>query len=888
MEASGHVESPGVITAIRLLPALAALAACGFSIQARAGATPGSGDYGQGAVSAWVDVATPDYQAQTPAGDVADSIYFLLLDRQINVRARGNETFQHFAVRLLNQTGADERSQLTLYVDPTYQRLTLHWVRVQRDGKLHDRLSASRVTVLPVESELHNRIYSGEQSINLLIPDLRVGDVLEYAYSIDSVSPNFPGHFATQYDYVWSEPVHEQRIRLRHRLENPVRHRVHGGKVEPVVREQDGYRELVFRWKELAARQGESDVPGWYPFWPYIEFSNMGSWAELARFTADMYRRESVIGPATQARIATLEALPGTPEDRVAAALRMVQDEIRYASISIGAGSFRPNPPDLVLERNFGDCKDKSLLLANMLQALGVEAWPALVHSVRGRALPAALPTPYAFDHAIVRVKLGNRVLWFDPTISFQGGTLATQAQADYDHALVIDPETTRLEAIARSPRDGRVRDVKLLFDLSAGLEKPGRLEITSRYGGLAADEMRRDLTNRDRVERESDYLNYYAGYYHGLEIEAPIEIEDDPRKNLITTRERYRLASGFEERDAKMLAFELYTDELYGYSNSPTTPIRTAPLALAYPAKVTQKFEVRLPEPWTIRNGTIAINNPAFRYRSATRYSGNVLKLEYHYQALADQVAVADLSRYLRDIKRMSDDLGFELTYDRTAGSIGSGIAPYPLIVALLSLVAGIWLAMRKTLRYDPPPRPLDPATVAPVGISGWLIIPALNLVILTIGLCVSAIALGTYTLVDVWHGLPDTTPEWLAPWAQHGIVLLLGLSTLILPSAIATAVLFFRKRTSAPLLAIAVLWIAIVYMTVSYEVTNAIVPEEEGRFPPFWAETLRDLSFLIIWTAYLLKSLRVKATFIQRLHPQPVVAGNSGKAVAEPTLIT
>lgn len=875
----------GIRGLIRLLPALAGLAACGIAPPVRAAQTPVSGDYDLGAVSAWVEVQTPDYAAPTPAGDVTDSAFFLLLDRQINVRARGDERFQHFAVRLLNQSGAESRSQLTLYVDPTYERLRLHWVRVHRDGKLHDRLAASRVTVLPVESELQNRIYSGEQSVNLLIPDLRVGDVLEYAYSIDSVSPNFPGHFASQYDYVWSEPVHEQRIRLRHRLENPVRHRIHGGTVEPVVREQSGYRELIFSWKDLAARQGESDVPYWHPYWPYIEFSNMQSWSELARFTADMYRRESVIGPATRARIALLKALPGTVEERVAAALRMVQDEIRYASISIGAGSFRPNPPDLVLERNFGDCKDKSLLLANILQALGVDARPALVHSLRGRALPDALPTPYVFDHAIVRINLDGRALWFDPTISLQRGTLATQAQADYDYALVIDPATTGLEAIAPRPQDGRVREVEMLFDLSAGLEQPGTLEITSRYGGLAADDMRRDLADRDRLERATNYLNYYAGYYPGIEAGAPMEVEDDAAANLITVREYYRLTSGFRERDAKTFVFELYTDELYDYSSSPTTSIRTAPLALTYPAKITQKFEVRLPEPWTIETGSFAIDNPAFRYRSKTRYSGNVLTLEYRYDALADHVAVIDLPKYLRDIKRMSDDLGFELTFDRTFGSLSSGIALYPLFAGLLGLVAGIWLALRRIMLYDPPPRPLDAAVNAPVGISGWLIIPGLNLVVLTIGMCIAAFALGIYSMVDLWHGLPESAPDALAPWAQHGIALLLGLALFLLPGVIATNVLFFRKRTSAPLLTIVALWIAIGHMTVTFELTNAILPaEEEEAYPRFWVEAVRDLVFLLIWTAYMLKSRRVKSTFVRRLQPDKTGAGDTGAAILAP----
>src|SRR6185436_3385419 len=145
------------------------------------------------------------------------------------------------------------------------------------------------------------------------------------------------------------------------------------------------------------------------------------------------------------------------------------QDNIRYASISIGPGSYRPHPSDLVLERNFGDCKDKSLLLVNLLRGIGIDARVALVNSETGHALPEALPSPSAFDHAIVRARLGPEVLWLDPTASQQGGTLAKTAQADFEYALVIDPDTAALEPMPRTKREASLRDVRLIFNLTAG-----------------------------------------------------------------------------------------------------------------------------------------------------------------------------------------------------------------------------------------------------------------------------------------------------------------------------------------------------------------------------------------------------------------------------------
>ncbi|MEX0733937.1 MAG: DUF3857 domain-containing protein [Steroidobacteraceae bacterium] len=854
--------------------------ACGgaFAFAAAAADPSGTPVYRLGAVPAWVDVIGPQYEAPAPGGDVVDSAYYLLLDRQIDVRARGEERYQHFAVRLINDTGAEDHSQLTLYVDPSYQRLTLHWVRVFRGGKLHDRLAQARVTVLPVESELQKRIYSGEQSVSLLVPDLRAGDLLDYAYSIDSVSPSFPEHFYAALDFAWSEPVLRQRIRVSHLSQDPVKYRVHGGSAEPVVRERSGRRELEFNWSELPARRGESDVPDWYPLWAYVEFSDIGDWNEVAARTAALYQRESTTGPLARAQIAKLRTMQGTDADRALAALRMVQDEIRYASISIGPGSYRPNPPDLVLERNFGDCKDKSLLVVNLLRAIGVDAKAALVHTSRGDALPNALPTPRAFDHAIVRVNLGPRVLWLDPTVSLQRGSPETISQADFRHALVIDSGTTALERIPRNLPGAWSRDVQMIFDLKAGVEKPGSLEVRSQFAGRAADSMRSDIASRNRAARETDYLNFYAGYYPGIEMESPITVEDDPLENVIVTRERYKLARGFYKRDPDLLVFELHPDELYGYAATPETAIRTAPVSQPYPAKVSQSFEVRLPEPWSIESGTITIDNPAFRYKATMRYAKQVLKVEYRYESLGDLVPLERVPKYLADLKRMSDDLGFELTYGPLGGGIGSGVAPYPLVASLLGLLIGAWIVLRLTWRYDPPPRTADTVAGTPAGIAGWLIVPALNVVI-TVGFMLAVVyGLATFASTHHWHGLSTTAQASIAAWAQHGVAGLLMLGLALLPNVLAVAVLFFRKRTSAPTLVTWMFWVTVLYFVACDMLTRRLVAVEDEGALPAWAAYLRDLVFLVIWTCYLQISQRVRATFVRRLNREAAEAGVSG----------
>ena len=100
----------------------------------------------------------------------------------------------------------------------------------------------------------------------------------------------------------------------------------------------------------------------------------------------------------------------------LAEALRFVQSDIRYVSISIGTNSHRPYAPAVVLHRRYGDCKDKSALLVTILRDLGINAKPVLVSVSYRKGFGDWLPSPKLFDHAIVRVELDGRQYWLDPT----------------------------------------------------------------------------------------------------------------------------------------------------------------------------------------------------------------------------------------------------------------------------------------------------------------------------------------------------------------------------------------------------------------------------------------------------------------------------------------
>jgi|GEM_PF-6524895 len=104
-------------------------------------------------------------------------------------------------------------------------------------------------------------------------------------------------------------------------------------------------------------------------------------------------------------------------------ALRLFVQGLHYSAEHVDYGhGVKPNPPETVIKRGFGDCKDKAILLVVMLRALGLEADPVLVLTREAGLVDPDFPSN-EFNHMIVRaVTADKKAIWIDGTM--KGNTL--------------------------------------------------------------------------------------------------------------------------------------------------------------------------------------------------------------------------------------------------------------------------------------------------------------------------------------------------------------------------------------------------------------------------------------------------------------------------------
>ena len=857
--------------ALRLLRyAFTALLLAGLSQLALAERKP----FDIGSPPAWVAPLAADLSAEAPS-EVAKGVHYLLVDAQVRIDGAERVVYRHMAAKALNGQGVESIANVEIRFDPSYQRLTLHAINVRRGARLIPKLNAAAVRMLQRETELEALIFDGSMTASVFLDDVRVGDVVEYEYSVRGHNPVFARKQFGQFDLQWAVPVARAHSRLLWPLGRELNLLQRNN--APAAATSDGATHRDYRWDlhGVAGKQVESDAPAWFDPYPSVQWGEFKDWQAVARWAVPLYRLPERPAPSVQAEVARISAQHADAGDRLLAALRFVQREVRYLGIEIGGSSHAPSPPEVVLERRFGDCKDKALLTVALLRGLGIEAQPALVNTSLRRGISQWQATPSAFNHVVVHARLNGEHVWIDPTRAPQQGGLTQLVQADYGPSLVVDERSDALMPMAGERALTHWRQVRAVLDSRAGFDRPVRYTVTTVVEGAAADSLRSTLASRSHDDLQKQYVNFYAAYYAGVEVAAPLDVSDDASANQLTLTEHYSIKD-FWQRSAqgKRLEASIEVPEMLDHLRKPRNQVRNSPLSLNYPVDLMHVTEVMLPGRWNLKPDKVRVDDPAFEFQRDERWKGQTLILSDHFKSRRDHIAAPDVARYTANLETARQGANYTLYYTDAPAAPPAAGAPHwlPAVAGTLALLGFVMLAMR-VYRWDPQPWSAGEYRfpMPPSGLGGWLVLVAIGLgfSVLRVGRTLWD-SLASYT-TEPWLALTsvgsaDHHPLW-APALLFGLVANIGL----LIGYGLTAVLFFKRRSSLPGVYIVMMTTGFAFAGLDIALTNAIPAAAQSLTHKDWGGLVRGGVSWLIWTAYFLRSGRVRMTFVERYRKQP-----------------
>lgn len=139
----------------------------------------------------WVQpTALPAAGAATQAG-----IKVLLIDHQISLAPGTVKYYVESAVRVQTPQGLSAAGTITLAWDPDTDALTVHKLHIIRDGKVIDVLGAGGQTFTIARREANLNYAAIDDTLTAILQpaDLRVGDTLDLAYTIERTDPVLAG-----------------------------------------------------------------------------------------------------------------------------------------------------------------------------------------------------------------------------------------------------------------------------------------------------------------------------------------------------------------------------------------------------------------------------------------------------------------------------------------------------------------------------------------------------------------------------------------------------------------------------------------------------------------------------------------------------------------------
>ena len=251
-------------------------------------------------------------------------------------------------------------------------------------------------------------------------------------------------------------------------------------------------------------------MPYLYEVIPIITVSSIPDWKAFGDWVYSLINQSVSVSNEIKIKATELTANSETRNEKIKILYDYVREEIDYIQADLDRGGLKPHSADDVLRNKYGDCKDQVVLLFSLLQAVDIEAFPALINTYSYRNHQNFIPSQY-FDHLIVYVKSDSADLWLDTTTDLDN--FPKLYSGDQDRwALVIDQRDVRF---IKTPASGMEDNVGILNLTMDGQKDSltGVVEITS-YGKFK-EYLISFLDYYSKSDRDQYYKEIVESYFY-------------------------------------------------------------------------------------------------------------------------------------------------------------------------------------------------------------------------------------------------------------------------------------------------------------------------------------------------------------------------------------
>ena len=558
----------------------------------------------------------PQEDANSTVACSDNGLLRVLCDGQIGLLGAGVAWHLRTVQRILTRSGAERAAHVAIEFNPAHERVYVHCIRIWRGEQSIEQAQPGDFHILRRETQLERLALDGRLTATLLVPDLRVDDHLEVAFTLVRDNPILGGRCASWILFNSMMPWVESRQRLVRTVRRTVFLKSFNNPPETHLETRDNLEESTWSTRGQKSEPAEELSPPWLVRGPCYQITEFAHWGEVSRLF-EKYYQDSVLPAALVAELDGLASrYPNEPE-RAVEWLRTVQRQLRYFALALGEGGVVPRSLAEIWTKRFGDCKDAARLYVAGARYLGLDACAALVSTLHGFALAELLPSPQVFNHVAVRVRAAGVDYWVDPTMQPQGGSLANITLSYTGWAL---PLTAERQALERLPSMQPVQHIHCedVVQVGATVTSAAVLERRIDFGFWMADGIRNRIEGEGVAKVSDQLLTELKTTWPNATEKEPLRVQDDFANNRLSVLCVYELPDCWKPADqAGRVGLHVADPFCHKELTALKSIQRKSELFLGRPRKVSWRARLQMPRQWQGSGWHKELNDSGIRFLS-------------------------------------------------------------------------------------------------------------------------------------------------------------------------------------------------------------------------------------------------------------------------------
>lgn len=600
---------------------------------------------------------------------LADSRFsYLQVIHQIHYSPGCLKTYKKYVIRINGTNDFSNINPVQINVNDEFESWSVHSFKICRGNLIIDKIENLKFTQLQREVQLENKVFTGLKTFVCHVEDLQVGDIIQYEYTVINRSPFTFNHFEYFFPTSFIIPVFHLKLKIHcYDSSKECRIRVYNSASDELNLILENPKDYSYERKNIDPVYLEDNIPSDRNPFSYIEFSNCLNWKHLGEFLLPYYQIPSDGLEKLKSYVDTFNTT-SEKHKKLELLIKHVQQNIAYQSISINENTYVPHPPEMVIDRNFGDCKDKSLLLKSLLFVCGVESSIVLVNTFDSKSTSSRLPSLSSFNHVILCIYYDGNDYLVDPTNSVDCFTFENCSEPKFYNGLFLqnEPQLQHLSSFRNSTFKRKVIEKFTITGDSA------EFTVEDKYYYFACNWILQSSLTQDVEGYKKNFLNYYFRRYKSISFKKNENGQDEFHYDLdyssyVVTVYSTLLIQDFwnssieDGQTVKKASF--FPGDLIEVLTYLQGTERKHPHGWVHHAEFEYFVEIDYDFSGNMGNMNEEINNELFVYAVSTIDNPGHFEYRITYESKTDVIEAKDFARLQKVVNPFIDLLGFSIT---------------------------------------------------------------------------------------------------------------------------------------------------------------------------------------------------------------------------------